>query len=93
MATKEPALEGRPFSHWEALSAYLAENGILLLFLLPAVLVLLITQGYPLAYSAYFSFHDWTLARSWQYGYGSPEPSVTLCCNSTGFPCPNTPGP
>ena len=37
---------------------------MLVLFLLPAVIVLVITQGYPLGYSAYFSLHDWTLARS-----------------------------
>jgi ABC-type sugar transport system permease subunit len=37
---------------------------MLVLFLMPAVLILIVTQGYPLAYSAYFSLRDWTLARS-----------------------------
>jgi ABC-type sugar transport system permease subunit len=41
---------------------------MLVLFLLPAVLILVVTQGYPLAYSAYFSLRDWTLARSPQPG-------------------------
>jgi multiple sugar transport system permease protein len=40
------------------------ERGTLLLFLAPALLLLLLTQGWPLAYSAWYSLFDWTLARS-----------------------------
>jgi len=58
------ALEERATSRGETIRSYLAENGLLVLFLLPAVVILIVTQGYPLAYSAYFSLHDWTLARS-----------------------------
>jgi ABC-type sugar transport system permease subunit len=57
-------MESGATSRWETARAHLAENGCLVLFLLPAVLILIITQGYPLAYSAYFSLRDWTLARS-----------------------------
>jgi len=64
MITADPLMEERSFSRWEMVKDYLAENGMLVLFLLPAVLILVITQGYPLAYSAYFSLRDWTLARS-----------------------------
>ena len=38
------------------------------LFMVPAVSVLIVTQVYPLLYSAYFSLFDWTLARSPQPG-------------------------
>ena len=62
--TTDTVMEDRPFSRWEMTKDYLAENGMLVLFLLPAVLIMIITQGYPLAYSAYFSLRDWTLARS-----------------------------
>ncbi len=66
--TSEPATvteaEALLFSRRDRFRAFLAENGMLVLFLLPAVIVLVITQGYPLGYSAYFSLHDWTLARS-----------------------------
>lgn len=62
--TDEPALTEPAFSWWERVKAYLSENGMLVLFLLPAVIILVVTQGYPLAYSAYFSLRDWTLARS-----------------------------
>ena len=34
------------------------------LFVLPALLLLLLTQAWPLAYSLWFSLFDWTLARS-----------------------------
>lgn len=63
MATNT-TMESGATSRWETARAHLAENGCLVLFLLPAVLILIITQGYPLAYSAYFSLRDWTLARS-----------------------------
>ena len=36
--------------------------------MVPAVSVLIVTQVYPLLYSAYFSLFDWTLARSPQPG-------------------------
>ena len=61
-------IEESSFSRWDEIRAYLSENGMLILFLLPAVLILIVTQGYPLAYSAYFSLRDWTLARSPQPG-------------------------
>lgn len=35
-----------------------------LLFILPALLLLLLTQAWPLAHSLWFSLFDWTLARS-----------------------------
>ena len=54
------AVTGRPpASGWR-----LGERGTLLLFLAPALLLLLVTQAWPLAYSAWFSLFDWTLARS-----------------------------
>src|SRR5262245_28128416 len=40
------------------------ERGGRLLFVLPALLLLLVTQAWPLAYSLWFSLFDWTLARS-----------------------------
>ena len=40
------------------------ERGGRLLFVLPALLLLLLTQAWPLAYSLWFSLFDWTLARS-----------------------------
>lgn len=46
------------------IEARLGETGILLLFLLPAVLVVVAAQFYPLASSAVISFFDWSLARS-----------------------------
>ncbi len=42
----------------------LGERGTLLLFLFPAVLVLVCAQIYPLGYSAWVSLVDWSLARS-----------------------------
>jgi ABC-type sugar transport system permease subunit len=55
-----PAVTGRPpASGWR-----LSDRGTLLLFLAPALLLLLVTQAWPLAYSAWFSLFDWTLARS-----------------------------
>ena len=46
----------------------MGEKGIVFLFMVPAVSVLIVTQVYPLLYSAYFSLFDWTLARSPQPG-------------------------
>ena len=51
-------------SRWEITKAQLSDKGVIFLFLVPAVLVLVVTQVYPLLYSAYFSLFDWTLARS-----------------------------
>jgi multiple sugar transport system permease protein len=62
--TNHTAAEDRLFTRWDMIRAFLAENGMLVLFLLPALIILVVTQGYPLAYSAYFSLRDWTLARS-----------------------------
>ena len=42
----------------------MGENGILLLFLAPALLIITGAQFYPLASSAIISFFDWSLARS-----------------------------
>jgi ABC-type sugar transport system permease subunit len=42
----------------------LGESGPLLLFLLPALLILVVAQGYPLLASLRISFFDWSLARS-----------------------------
>ncbi len=80
MATTGTALEERLFSRWEVARSYLAENGMLILFLVPAVLILIVTQGYPLAYSAYFSVRDWTLARS-----PHPGPYIALDNYSRAF--------
>ena len=46
----------------------MSDNGVVFLFMAPAVSVLIVTQVYPLLYSAYFSLFDWTLARSPQPG-------------------------
>ena len=46
----------------------MGDKGIVFLFMVPAVSVLIVTQVYPLLYSAYFSLFDWTLARSPQPG-------------------------
>lgn len=54
----------RPAGLIGRLEARLGETGILLLFLLPAVLVVAAAQFYPLASSAIISFFDWSLARS-----------------------------
>jgi multiple sugar transport system permease protein len=51
-------------SRWMAWSYTLSEKGVLLLFLLPALAVLLVAQGYPLIYSLYLSFVDFALAKS-----------------------------
>jgi ABC-type sugar transport system permease subunit len=53
-----------PISRWQMMRAQLGEKGMLILFLIPALIVLLLVQGYPLAYSGYFSLVDWTLAKS-----------------------------
>ncbi len=55
-------------SRWQLFRAQLSERGVLALFLVPALLVLIIVQGYPLVYSAYFSTVDWSLAKSTEPG-------------------------
>ncbi len=57
-------IEEAPISRWQVVRAQLGEKGMLVLFLIPALLVLIIVQGYPLVYSAYFSTVDWSLAKS-----------------------------
>jgi ABC-type sugar transport system permease subunit len=42
----------------------LSEKGLLVLFLVPALLVLIFAQGYPLLHSFYLSLVDWALAKS-----------------------------
>ena len=42
----------------------ISEKGMLFIFLLPALAFLLIAQAYPLFYSLYLSFIDFTLAKS-----------------------------
>jgi multiple sugar transport system permease protein len=42
----------------------LSDTALYLFFLAPALLFLLVAQAYPLAYSLWTSFQDWTLARS-----------------------------
>jgi ABC-type sugar transport system permease subunit len=46
------------------IEARLGEAGVLVLFLLPALLVVAFAQFYPLISSAILSFFDWTLSRS-----------------------------
>lgn len=54
----------RPAGMVGRLESRLGETGILLLFLLPAVVLVVAAQFYPLASSAIISFFDWSLARS-----------------------------
>jgi multiple sugar transport system permease protein len=46
------------------LEGLFGERGAFLLLLAPAVLVLVLAQAYPLAYSAVISLFDWSLAKS-----------------------------
>jgi ABC-type sugar transport system permease subunit len=46
------------------LEGLLGERGAFLLLLAPAVVVLVLAQAYPLAYSAVISLFDWSLAKS-----------------------------
>ncbi len=41
-----------------------SDKAILIGFLVPALLVIAVSQGYPLIYSLYMSMMDWTLAKS-----------------------------
>ncbi len=55
----------RPEAAWKtSLRTQVGEKGILILFLVPALATLVVTQFYPLAFSAFFSLFDWTLGRS-----------------------------
>lgn len=49
---------------WSSIEQRIGERGVLLFFLAPAVLVLVVAQLYPLAWSAWVSTVDWSLARS-----------------------------
>ncbi len=49
---------------WSRIERTIGEQGTLGLFLLPAVLVLVVAQFYPLGWSAWISTVDWSLARS-----------------------------
>jgi multiple sugar transport system permease protein len=51
-------------SRWEIFKNEISEKGMLFLFLLPALFFLLFAQAYPLLYSLYFSFIDYSLAKS-----------------------------
>jgi ABC-type sugar transport system permease subunit len=51
-------------SRWAIIQNEISEKGLLVLFLMPALVVLLLAQGYPLIYSLYLSFIDFTLAKS-----------------------------
>lgn len=49
---------------WSRIEQKLGEQGTLALLLLPGLLVLIAAQFYPLAWSAWISFVDWSLASS-----------------------------
>jgi len=46
----------------------IGERGILLAFMLPAIAIIVIAQFYPLIYSLWISFVDWTLTKSIEPG-------------------------
>src|SRR3954469_11973061 len=54
------------FADW--LESKIGERGILLAFMAPAIVIVIAAQFYPLFYSLYISFVDWTLTRSIQPG-------------------------
>lgn len=69
MSTPTPTMQTRrPAGLVARVEQRLGENGILLLFLAPALLVVAVAQFYPLASSAVLSFFDWSLARSPKVG-------------------------
>ena len=49
---------------WSRIERAVGDRGTLLLFLLPALMVLVAAQLYPLGWSAWISVMDWSLARS-----------------------------
>src|ERR1700761_7030749 len=46
----------------------IGERGILAAFMVPAIVIVVVAQFYPLFYSLYISFVDWTLTRSMEPG-------------------------
>ena len=46
----------------------IGERGILAAFMVPAIVIVIVAQFYPLFYSLYISFVDWTLTRSMEPG-------------------------
>jgi ABC-type sugar transport system permease subunit len=54
------------FADW--LEARIGERGILFAFMVPAIVIIVVAQFYPLAYSFYISLVDWTLTRSMEPG-------------------------
>jgi ABC-type sugar transport system permease subunit len=54
----------RPAGLVSQLEKRLGDNGTLLLFLVPSLVLVVAAQFYPLAYSAVISLFDWSLARS-----------------------------
>lgn len=54
----------RPAGLVSQLEKRLGDNGTLLLFLVPSLVLVIAAQFYPLAYSAVISLFDWSLARS-----------------------------
>lgn len=54
----------RPAGLVSRIEKRLGDNGTLLLFLVPSLLLVIAAQFYPLAYSAVISLFDWSLARS-----------------------------
>lgn len=54
----------RPAGLVSQLEKRLGDNGTLLLFLVPPLVLVIAAQFYPLAYSAVISLFDWSLARS-----------------------------
>jgi multiple sugar transport system permease protein len=46
----------------------IGERGILAAFMVPAIAIVVVAQFYPLFYSLYISFVDWTLTRSMEPG-------------------------
>ena len=55
---------GLMMAPWRRIERAIGENGTLGLFLMPALIVLLVAQLYPLVWSAWVSTVDWSLARS-----------------------------
>jgi ABC-type sugar transport system permease subunit len=54
------------FADW--LEDRIGERGILIAFMVPAIVIVVVAQFYPLLYSLYISFVDWTLTRSMEPG-------------------------
>ena len=52
-----------PVSPWTVLKDQLGEKGLLIIFLVPALAVMILAQAYPLIYSLYLSFVDLALVK------------------------------